>query len=55
MINLMDKDITNGGAVWPLTIYQMIFDPSDLSIYLKINNYSSGWTKIPLKDVFTSL
>lgn len=51
---LMDKNIKDGGAVWDMTIYQIIFDPNDLSLYLKIHNYSTEWINIPLKEIFQS-
>lgn len=50
--HLMDLNISEGGAVWPLTIYQLILDESDLSLYIKINNQSLEWTQIPLKQLF---
>lgn len=50
--SLMDKKIENGGAVWHATIYQMIFDPKDMALYLKINGQSPSWTKIPLEKLF---
>jgi len=50
---LMDLDINHGGAVWDLTIYQIIFDPSNQSLYIKTNNESSNWNKIPLGELFS--
>lgn len=49
---LMDLDIKSGGAVWDLTIYQIIFDPSDLFLYIKINKESANWNKISLRELF---
>ncbi|OGT66176.1 MAG: hypothetical protein A3J38_06780 [Gammaproteobacteria bacterium RIFCSPHIGHO2_12_FULL_45_9] len=49
---VMDTTITNGGAVWDLTIYQMIFDASNLSLYLKSTLYQTDWTHIPLSELF---
>ncbi len=50
--NLMDTKIEDGDAVWNLTIYQIIFDGSDLSLYLRITISQSEWTKVSLKDFF---
>ena len=46
--NLMDQPLKEGGAVWDFTIYQLIFDASDQSLYVKINHQGKDWTKIPL-------
>ena len=48
----MDKSISAGGAVWDFTIYQLIFDESDLSLYVKIMADASGWTRVPLGKLF---
>src|SRR3990167_8857688 len=51
--NLMNTPITQGGADWSLTIYQLIFDESSLSLYVKINPESdTAWTSIPLGRLF---
>ncbi len=53
--NLMNTNITQGGADWPLTIYQLIFDESNLSLYVKINPESdTAWTSIPLARLFNA-
>jgi hypothetical protein len=44
---LMDTNITNGGAVWPLTIYQIIYDTGK-DLYLKITQTQDEWTQLPL-------
>lgn len=49
---LMDTPIEKGGAVWAMTIYQIILDMSDLSLYLKANSLHGNWTKVPLNDFF---
>jgi hypothetical protein len=49
---LMDTKISAGGAALDLTIYQLIFDRSDFSLYIKINKESDQWNKIPLKQYF---
>lgn len=51
---IMDKNMAQGGAAWNFTIYQLIFDSSDLSLYAKINNQGNVWNKIPLKELFAS-
>ncbi len=51
--NLMSTDISAGGAAWSLTIYQIIFDESDYSLYLRIiANQPNDWVQIPLKPLF---
>jgi hypothetical protein len=50
--SLMDKNIKDGGAVWDLTVYQIIFDPSDLSLYLKVHSSAAKWVRVPLKELF---
>jgi hypothetical protein len=45
---LMDKNISQGGAVWGLTIYQMIYDTGK-DLYLKITK-NGGWVCLPLAD-----
>ena len=50
----MDTSMANGGAVWALTIYQLIFDESDMTLYVKINNQGDGWNNIPLADLFAT-
>jgi hypothetical protein len=52
---LMDKTIKTGGAVWDFTIYQLIFDESDLSLYAKILPESSQWIHVPLGQLFKQL
>jgi hypothetical protein len=50
---LMDTDITKGGGRWKNTIYQVIFDESDLSLYIKIlGDKTTTWQQIPLNDFF---
>lgn len=49
---IMNKTITEGGAVWSSTIYQIIVDMSDLNLYIKINREGKEWNKIPLARLF---
>ncbi len=55
---LMDKTLANGGAVvencatCSSTIYQIIFDPQELNLYIKIVNQNKPWNTIPLKLIF---
>jgi hypothetical protein len=51
---LMDKPLNEGGALMPSTIYQLILDQSDLSLYIKINHQGDTWQKIPLHKLFSS-
>ena len=51
---LMDKPVNEGGAVMPSTIYQLILDEKDLSLYIKINHLGPTWHKIPLAVLFTN-
>lgn len=48
---LMDTDIKNGGAVWPYTIYQIIFDTSNNVLYTKVNNLSNNWVPINVGSI----
>ena len=50
---LMDKQIKNGGGAWDFTIYQLIFDMNDFSLYVKINKEGNAWNKIPLEKLFS--
>jgi hypothetical protein len=50
---IMDRDIREGGAKFDFTIYQIIFDPGSLTLYLKIPGNKSGWSKISLKNIFS--
>jgi hypothetical protein len=47
--SIMEKRIEDGGAVWAYTIYQLIFDTSDSSLYLRATQHQSGWTHILLQ------
>ena len=50
---LMSTDISAGGAAWSMTIYQIIFDENDYSLYLRItDSHPNSWVKIPLKPLF---
>jgi hypothetical protein len=50
---LMITDISSGGAAWNMTIYQIIFDESDYSLYLRITSgQPNNWVKIPLQQLF---
>lgn len=49
--DLMDTDIENGGALWPLTIYQIIYE-TEGGLYLKIpQEPGASWTYIPLSEL----
>ncbi len=50
--DLMNRRIDDGGALWDLTIYQLIFDENDLSLYIKIVPESDSWNQIPLGKLF---
>lgn len=49
--SLMNKKYEDGGAVWNATIYQLIFDPNNLTLYIKINK-QHDWNSIPLQPLF---
>jgi hypothetical protein len=49
---LMDTPMSNGGAVWSFTIYQLIFDSSTMNLYVRILSNPSTWNQIPLKQLF---
>ena len=48
---LMDTSINDGGAVWNLTIYQIIYDAGK-DLYLKITQTQDDWTQLPLQQWF---
>lgn len=50
----MDKKIAEGGAAWDLTIYQIIFDENDYSLYIKILANGPTWTRVPLGKLFSN-
>jgi len=52
VMNIMDRDIDHGGALWDFTIYQMIFDTSTFRLLLKVNMETQEWTEILLQDFF---
>lgn len=55
LMNIMDKDINEGGARWGLTIYQIVFDTNDQSLYISRPGFNPNhWTSINLKDLFDS-
>ena len=47
----MDTSINDGGAVWNLTIYQIIYDAGK-DLYLKITQTQDDWTQLPLQQWF---
>lgn len=49
---LMNKNLRQGGAVWSSTIYQIIFDPSQLTLHLKINQQGNRWQQVSLAQYF---
>ena len=52
--DIMDKDISNGGGKWDITIYQIIFNPQNLNLYLQAKGQTS-WSEIPLKKTLQNL
>ena len=52
----MDTDIAQGGGRWKNTIYQLIFDERDLSLYIKIlGDKPTKWLQIPLNDFLNQM
>lgn len=51
MQELMDIEVQNGGAVHRGTVYQVIAQPSDLTLWIRGLGYS-GWQQVDLKDLF---
>jgi hypothetical protein len=49
---LMNVQIDQGGAVWGMTIYQLIFDASTMDLYVRLVNDPATWNRIPLSKVF---
>lgn len=45
---IMSTPLMLGGAFWNATIYQLILDESNLSLYIKIPARSNQWTKVSL-------
>lgn len=52
MQHLMDLSLDEGGAVWPFTIYQLIYDMRDRALYVKVNKHQSQWVKVELTRWF---
>ena len=51
-MQIMDKNISQGGAVWEHTIYQIIYDTNSNNIYIKQNKLDSVWQKFEFKQIF---
>ena len=52
--NLMETNIENGGAFWTPTIYQLIYDSSDMYLYIRSVQDLSVWNLVPLNYLFTN-
>lgn len=52
MMNLLDKKITDAGANWDATIYQIAFDTSTQDLYLRITQENNEWTHVNLAGLF---
>jgi hypothetical protein len=48
----MSVSVNQGGAVHSGTIYQIIFDPYHMDLYIKTANQPKYWRKVPLKAFF---
>lgn len=48
----MSLSVYQGGAVHSGTIYQIIFDPYHMDLYVKTANQPMHWRKVPLKKFF---
>jgi hypothetical protein len=51
--SLMNTKLSEGGAVWQSTIFQVIYDTAKQDLYLKINSTDADWIQVPLSDYFT--
>jgi len=49
---IMERRIEDGGALWNYTIYQIIFDQSNLDLYLRSISLNQYWEKISLQKYF---
>lgn len=50
--SIMDLDINHGGGKWDFTIYQIIFNTYDQSLYIKLNSKNDNWNHIKFHDLF---
>lgn len=51
--NVMNVTLENGGALWDLTIYQMILDTYTMTLYLRSPKYQHEWKEIYLNNYFS--
>eukprot|EP01084_Bolivina_argentea_P298257 513959_1 len=54
LLDIMNVTLENGGALWNLTIYQIVFDSSTFSLFLRntLNSHQNNWTHIPLNELW---
>ncbi|WPX97731.1 C45 family autoproteolytic acyltransferase/hydolase [Candidatus Fokinia crypta] len=52
VMNMMDKKISDGGGMWNLTIYQMVYDTGANDLYLKRTLEDEKWEHISMNDMF---
>lgn len=50
--NSMDVNLKDGGALWVLTIYQIVYDTSSQELFIRAPHYNFNWTSIALKNYF---
>lgn len=48
----MDVTLDDGGALWPMTIYQLIYDMNSQYLFVRAPHYTFNWTKIELGNYF---
>ncbi len=54
-MDIFDKNIKDGGAVWDLTIYQIIYDTKNKNLYIKQNKTEdNSWQRFNLDDLFAT-
>lgn len=51
--NIMNVTLENGGALWDATIYQMILDTYNMTLYLRSPKHQNEWQEIYLNNYFS--
>lgn len=50
--NAMDVKLENGGALWLMTIYQMIYDTSTYQLFIRAPQFNWTWNTINLSEFY---
>ncbi len=55
LLSLMDIELNQGGSAWDLTLYQLLFEPQSLSLYIRQMQAKEVWQRINLKQYFKGM